>query len=49
MLFTQFRLVFDGWRKDSDIEVGSGLYSVKMQEDSVAEHLNVFYLGDGRV
>lgn len=49
MLFTQFKLAFGDWKKDSDTEIGSGLYTVKMQEDSVTEHLNNFSPGDKRV
>ena len=42
-------LAFDDRRWDSDIEVRTGLHTVKMQANSVIEQLNNFYLRDRRV
>ena len=43
------RLEFNDLKEGEEIEVGMGLYAVKMQDKSVTEYLNNFYGGDGRI
>ena len=43
------RLEFNDLKEGEEIEVGTGLYAVKMQDKSVTEYLNNFYRGDGRI